>query len=370
MFTEDMKKMNNVFYNEGFSFRLVGGAVRDYLNNKTPNDFDFSTNAKPQQIIDVCEKYNFRYIETGIEHGTITIILDEPYEVTTLRIDSETDGRFAIVEWTNNWYEDAKRRDFTINAMSMDFENNLYDYFNGKNDLQNNVVRFVGDPQERIQEDYLRILRFFRFYCKVMNKNNKVHDDYDFVFKQNFDKFFENVHASRIWKEMEKILVHENSFHVLKKMNEIGFLGRLGLDLNEQITTLSQYNDPILSLSSLVYDLEKVHKWVFKNDHKNKLNFLSQKWSFDTYLDAKKLFFNKNTKNKDWVVLALILDDKIVWAESLKNWDIPTFPINGNDLLEKGYKKSKHLGDILNYVKTKWMDSDFTLSRNDLLEML
>ncbi|MFT8611400.1 MAG: CCA tRNA nucleotidyltransferase [Gluconobacter oxydans] len=144
--------------------RLVGGSVRDLLAGVAVHDLDLATPEPPEEVQRRLEEAGIRVIPTGLAHGTVTALLDNvPYEITTLRRDEETDGRHAIVAWTQDWAEDAARRDFTINAMSLDRYDRLHDYFGGREDLQNHRVRFVGDASRRIAEDALRALRFFRF---------------------------------------------------------------------------------------------------------------------------------------------------------------------------------------------------------------
>ena len=156
MITENMKIVERAFANEGFEIRIVGGAVRDFLMGKEPKDIDT-----------IASKNGMRLIETGIDHGTVTFVIgDDQFEITTLRIDTETDGRHAKVEFTRSFELDAARRDLTINAMSMDFAGNIFDYFGGQADIESNVVRFVGDADARMKEDFLRILRFFRFMAR------------------------------------------------------------------------------------------------------------------------------------------------------------------------------------------------------------
>ena len=153
----NIRKLGDIFDDAGYEVRIVGGAVRDIALGKEPKDIDFATDATPDEMIAMLDKAGIKHIPTGIEHGTITAVLNgEPFEITTLRADTETDGRKAKVDFIRNWKDDAQRRDLTYNAMSMDIDGNLYDYFDGMDDLQNKVCKFVGDPAERIKEDYLR----------------------------------------------------------------------------------------------------------------------------------------------------------------------------------------------------------------------
>ena len=147
--------------------RLVGGAVRDTLARRPVTDIDLATPDRPDEVMQALKQARIASIPTGLAHGTITAVSKgRHFEITTLRRDTATDGRHASVAWTDDWREDAARRDFTINAMFMDREGQVFDYFNGRGDLTQGRVRFVGDPTARIAEDYLRILRFFRFWAR------------------------------------------------------------------------------------------------------------------------------------------------------------------------------------------------------------
>ncbi|MFM9154182.1 MAG: CCA tRNA nucleotidyltransferase, partial [Methylocystis sp.] len=159
-----LKRLFSCLSNTGEESRIVGGAIRDVLCGKTPQEIDLATIALPESVMRAAEQSGYKVVPTGIEHGTVTIIIDgQPFEVTTLRTDVETDGRYAKVTFGNSFEEDAKRRDFTINALSLSQNGVIYDYVNGLVDLKSGRVRFIGDPETIINEYFLRILRFFRF---------------------------------------------------------------------------------------------------------------------------------------------------------------------------------------------------------------
>jgi tRNA nucleotidyltransferase (CCA-adding enzyme) len=165
LLTPSLLKLAELFKANQYELRVAGGAVRDILMGINPHDIDFATTATPEQVKKMLIDANIRMINSnGEKHGTITARIDdkENFEVTTLRIDILTDGRHAVVEYTQDWQLDASRRDLTINALFLDLEGTVYDYFNGIDDLKYRRIRFVGDPIERIREDYLRILRYFR----------------------------------------------------------------------------------------------------------------------------------------------------------------------------------------------------------------
>ena len=145
--------------------RYVGGCVRKIIKDEKVDDIDLATNIEPSKVKQALEIKKINYFETGIKHGTITAVIDNnKFEITSLRSDIKTDGRHAEIEFTNNWVKDAERRDFTINSIYADINGNLFDPFNGKKDLENGILKFVGDPEQRIKEDYLRILRYLRFF--------------------------------------------------------------------------------------------------------------------------------------------------------------------------------------------------------------
>jgi tRNA nucleotidyltransferase/poly(A) polymerase len=166
---DDAKKTIQALLDAGYQAMFAGGCVRDRLLGKEPKDFDVATTAQPEKTTTIFKKLGYRVIPTGLDHGTVSIMTHSgPVEITTLRHDIETDGRHAVVDFKNVTFEtDAARRDFTINAMFEDIEGKIHDFFNGKSDLNAKVLRFVGDPSHRIREDYLRILRLFRFWARL-----------------------------------------------------------------------------------------------------------------------------------------------------------------------------------------------------------
>ena len=221
----EVSTLADIFIRHNYELRIAGGAVRDFLHpsgNIIPHDVDFATDATPQQMKEMFTAENVRMInvEGGEKHGTITArILDkENFEVTTLRIDKVTDGRKAEVEFTTDWQLDAERRDLTINSMFLGLDGTLYDFFGGQKDLHDERVAFVGCANRRIQEDYLRILRYFRFYGRIVKPDNNSEDSYDsFLQQKHHEKTtviaiktnsegLGRISGERIWSEWKKIL--------------------------------------------------------------------------------------------------------------------------------------------------------------------
>jgi len=216
------------FQREGYDIRIVGGAVRDILLGIKPKDVDLGTNATPLEMTELFTKNNIRYIETGLQHGTLTAHVNkQDFEVTTLRIDAETDGRHAKVKFTNDWKLDAERRDLTINAMSLSLDGTLYDYFGGREDLLNHRVLFVGDPRLRIEEDYLRILRYFRFYGRIAVSEDG-HDQKILNIIQECSEGLKKIAVERVWIEFSKILTGNYTPSLVRLMYKLNVSQSIG----------------------------------------------------------------------------------------------------------------------------------------------
>lgn len=230
LFTDELKFLHQLFQKHQYEIRIAGGAVRDLLMDKRPTDLDFATTATPVQMKQMFEAENIRMINmNGEKHGTITprIHDKENYECTTLRIDVATDGRHAEVEFTKDWLLDANRRDLTINAMFLGFDGTVYDYFYGYEDLKQRKVRFVGDADDRIKEDYLRILRYFRFYGKISDEPDRHEEDIMKIISENAEGL-QRISGERIWVELKKILQGNFSFELLSRITDCGLTAFIG----------------------------------------------------------------------------------------------------------------------------------------------
>ena len=356
----------------GHEIRIVGGAVRDLVQGKDPKDIDMATDAVPQRMMEILDAVGIRHEPTGLQHGTITAIIDgEPIEITTLRIDTNQDGRHADVQFTNDWRKDAERRDLTFNAMSMEMDGTLHDYFDGVNDLQNGHAKFVGNPDARMQEDYLRILRFFRFQGRL-NAPTWDKETMDAV-RRNADGL-EGISGERIWMEMEKILANEQSrADVLKRMDQTDVLESIDCPTN-RVGSLRNVvgTNPAAALSALINTPGGIEQ-------------LRNRWKFgnQTYETVKFCVANRNIPFDETVAQRMLADPKIraeyvfALAESrgrkdlvqkLKNWTPPEFPVNGSDLMAAGMKQGKEMGQALAKLRNEWEASGFKLTRNDLLK--
>jgi len=201
-----VKKIFNALnsYSEFSEARYVGGCIRKIINNEIVDDIDLATNLNPDQVCEALKKANIKYYETGLDHGTITALINEnKYEITSLREDISTDGRHAKVQYSNDWKKDSLRRDFTINSIYSDQNGNLFDPNEGKKDLENGLINFIGNPETRIKEDYLRILRYLRFFQKYSKK--KHNPDLIRQFKMNIEGI-SNLSKERLLSELNKIM--------------------------------------------------------------------------------------------------------------------------------------------------------------------
>jgi len=210
---EKIFKVINEF-SDNSEIRYVGGCVRKIINHQKVDDIDLAVNLNPNEVSEIFKKNNIKFYQTGVEHGTITALINKKkFEITSLRKDISTDGRHAKIEFSKDWYEDASRRDFTINAIYADANGNLYDPFNGKKDLESGEIKFIGDVEKRIKEDYLRILRYIRYFLNYskINHSTKVIK----VVKQNLEGF-SKISNERLLDEFKK-LTRSNGFLKLTK---------------------------------------------------------------------------------------------------------------------------------------------------------
>jgi poly(A) polymerase len=195
-------------YSENSEVRYVGGCVRKVIKKETIDDIDLATNLKPNEVCEALKKNQIDYYETGIEHGTITALIDkQKYEITSLRKDVVTDGRHAKIEFSSDWKEDAERRDFSINSIYSDKDGNLFDPNNGKKDLEEGLINFIGDTENRIKEDYLRILRYVRFFTNYSNYKHR--PEIIKIIKRNIDGI-SKLSSERLLDEFKKLTNSKN----------------------------------------------------------------------------------------------------------------------------------------------------------------
>ena len=382
---------------EGFSAdtvtaRFVGGCVRKYLSNDKIDDIDIATILGADEIKEKFKNTSFKVVETGIKHGTITLVSDKfNLEITTLRKDIETDGRHAEVEYIENWQLDSERRDFTINAIYLDINGKIFDPQMGTVDLKNNNVKFIGDPHKRIEEDYLRIIRFLRF--KILY-NSKVESSTNNAIKQNLDGI-KKISKERILTELYKILELKNFINInesvyLKEIFSLifpEFENLKRLDRLVKICDYTQVNRELL-LAVLLIDENNnheyfVHKYNVSNNIKENLNFYAKNLKL---LKGNKNFFKKDLKkniylnNKNYLVnlniINYVIDEKYNFkdfSETLKKIlksKTQKFPIDGKYLMNNGMKQGSQIGKVLKMVEEEWIKNDFQISEGQMKEII
>ena len=387
---QELFKLINSYSNES-EVRFVGGCVRKLINNEVVDDIDLSTNLRPEKVIEILKNNNINFYETGINHGTVTAVInDKSFEITSLRKDIKTDGRHAQVEYTKDWLDDASRRDFTINAIYSDIEGNLFDPFNGKNDLNNGLIKFIGDPAIRIKEDYLRILRYIRFslvYSKNQHDKNTLK-----IIKQNLSGL-KIVSKNRQLQELKKIISIEdfNKINLNKYLKELFLLIFPEIKLINRINNLDNLKNDILRnksfefiLSILLIDNTEdcdyfIYKYNLSNKEKDKINLLNSIFSeepnseYFTKDNLLKILLQKGKEN-----LIDILDFKILISKKNKdqlldiknffnNFEVPEMPVKAKDLIVKfQLKEGKMLGSILREIEEQWLNNNFKISNTQI----
>ncbi|MFK5978355.1 MAG: CCA tRNA nucleotidyltransferase [Rhizobiaceae bacterium] len=380
---------------DGEEARVNGGAVRNAILGEPISDVDISTTLLPEDVIERLEAKGMKVIPTGIEHGTVTVLVEgHHFEVTTLREDIETNGRQAVVEFGRDWKLDAMRRDMTMNALYCDIDGKVYDPLGGYEDLIARRVVFIGDADDRIREDYLRILRFFRFFAWYGTMRP---DAEGLKACARLKGQIKNLSVERVWAELKKLLAAPDPSRALLWMRTAGVLttvlpetGKWGIDRIHGLVRMEKELkwdfDPVLRMMAIlpvsrdiVIELAKRLKLSSKEARR------LIEWSQCPLPDAKisekdfhKLLYRNSPrvmKDKLKLELARIATyDQSGPMEEIKNlfaqaqrWQRPEFPVQGKDLLTDGFEEGPELGEKLAALEQLWVDSDFTMSKNALL---
>jgi len=371
---------------------FVGGCVRKHLSNEKIDDIDIATILTPSEVIKKFSNSDFEVKETGIEHGTLTLVKDgRSFEITTLREDISTDGRHAKVSFTRDWKKDSERRDFTINAIYLSEKGLVFDPQNGVSDLKNNQVKFIGDPTRRIQEDYLRILRYIRF---TLQYNCQTDEETIKTIKINLAGF-NNLSKERVYSELLKILSLENFQNkILARtyLKEIFSLIFPEFKYLYRLKKKKEFFSNKLSaerlLTMLILDESNNHEYFcYKYKASNKLkdkfkflskglieikkdkNFFKDNINKNLYLFGKDLMVDLNylsyfeNKKKD-------LQNFISTMSTLNKVSIPKFPYDGKFLISKGFPEGKKIGKVLKEIEKKWIENQFHLKDTEINNLL
>ena len=372
LLTPALVALREEFVARGFDLRLVGGCVRDFLYGTTPKDVDLCTDADPDEQISGYKDLGIRYIEPGLQHGTVTAVLDgETYEITSLRMDAETDGRHAVVVYTRDWIKDLERRDLTINAMSMTFDGILIDPFNGLNDLREGLVAFVGNAEARIREDYLRILRWFRF-------RGRYGMSMSYSARRAIEKLasgLQYISRERVWMEISKIVAGNDGPYIMLEMHQMGISEHVDLLLELDYIDHSQdvhaiTRNPITLMVALYdnYAVDILTKWKASGDEINLAKWLSK----NRFLERSPFrYLAVDRVSRAWAMeLAALRCMDGFDRDVLLEWEVPVFPVNGRDLIDLGYAQDKTIGLILNLLKETWAVNNYSMSKEELLDSL
>lgn len=462
---ERINFLGRLFKDGGYELRIAGGAVRDILRGVEPQDIDFATDARPEQSLQILEPHEdrLRIIVTasGKKHGTVAVKFKEidtdikriklsdtksetkgslekstlsvkkpeydeesPFEITTLRCDNITDGRHAEVEFINDWRIDAERRDLTINAMFLTLEEGkLVDYFNGESDLKNGLVRFVGSADKRMKEDYLRILRFFRFWSRYGRNKNPDQETMTTI-ESNLDGL-DKISGERLWQETKKILCHAPCLSVVRLMLGIKLFNKLGLT-DDSLRSYEEYQNrvledleivqsnvekfshdalstiqkedpenrvckkmkemlPVILFTPLIQSFDmcmNVHERLkFSNDEKNSILYIIENRSRKPTLPSLKyqLAMSHHPKKTKKPQVPYEMRAYLIYMgahemiEDLEAWNIPIFPITG-DVVSREVKQRKLPVDkikvVLESLKEEWATNDYRLDQAHLLRSM
>ncbi len=364
-----LQQIFRLFKENGHEIRLIGGCVRDACLEIPVNsaDIDLAATALPEEMIEIFQKNNIKFFDIGKDHGTIAAhISGQNFEITSLRHDAECDGRHAKVEFTKNWQKDAERRDFTINAMSFDGEE-LFDYFEGLHDLFSETkVKFIGDAKLRIKEDFLRILRFFRFNALLAGKIHAESLEAAVMLKNGLKQ----LSKERVTSEFRKLLNAPNASSILEIMLERGILSEISKAECNLLFFKNFHSKGMAKFFALFPHQFPFSDFVFSNKEiaeiqffqenlpdlsQEKIKILLEFFEREKIVILAKLFQAQNGKDHEEILdLAL-------------NFQIPQFPVSGDDFLKNG-KSGKEIGEFLTFSREIWRKSDYLLNKNEILE--
>jgi poly(A) polymerase len=361
---------------DGIAPRIVGGAVRDTILGLNVADIDIATPLLPSDVTERLEKCGVKVVPTGIAHGTVTAIADnKPYEITTLRRDVSTDGRRATVAFSSEWLDDAARRDFTINALYADpISGKIYDYFGGIEDLNNRYLRFIGDPAERIAEDHLRILRYFRFLARF--GDNKV-DTAALSACADAAKSLMALSRERISSELINLLSLANPLTAISLMVECKIFASFMPEIDPQapmkLTRVLERErqfglapDPITRLLAILPDdsisADKVAmRLKLSNRMRDEIATRNRASDFGA-IHIRDLAYRHSIETATASAILYAGDDQIVDAlDQLKNWSVPVYPIKGGDLIKRGLTAGPVVARTLKAIERDWIASGFPL---------
>lgn len=395
-----LQKLLTVLVSGGEEARIVGGAVRNTLLGQGVADIDIATTCLPEETLRRAMEAGFKAIPTGIDHGTITVVTEgRPFEVTTLRADLSTDGRHAEVAFGRDWQVDAERRDFSINALYAEADGTVIDLVCGIADIESQTLRFIGDPEQRIREDFLRILRFFRFFAWYGRGRP---DGEGLKACARLKDGLTQLSAERVWSELKKLLSAPDPSRALLWMRQAGVLTTVlpesekwGIDSIHGLVKTEQdlhwTIDPLLRLASIIPpDAVRIGELAARLKLSNSERERFEGWANSALPSAeisetgfaKKLYRSDEQGVSDRLRLALVsaranaITDNAAMMRAghlsrlldyLGTYERPKFPLSGVDILDAGFEKGPEIGKIQRALEDEWISSGFTLGREALL---
>ena len=387
-----LKKLEEGYTEDKTVVRFVGGCVRKYLSGEKIDDIDAATILTTDQIKEKLKNTDLKIIDTGIKHGTVTVLSGtKKIELTTLRKDVKTDGRHAEIEYTDDWQLDSERRDFTMNAIYMDINGKIFDPQNGIVDLKNKNVKFIGDPQKRIEEDYLRIIRFIRFKVmydiqlekttieaikhsltgiKKISKERILDELLKILDLESFLKINESDHLKEIFLMIFPEFLYLNRLERLKKICKYSnihkdlLLAVLLIDdknneeyFSHKYNVSSKIKDTLKNLSSNLVEVKK-NKNFFEKDLIRNIYFYGK----EHLISLNIINFSINSKIK--------IDEFSKTLNSVLKSNIPKFHVNGEYLKKNGMKEGKPLGKVLKKIESEWVNNNFEISNERIKDLI
>ncbi|MDI7860858.1 CCA tRNA nucleotidyltransferase [Rhizobiaceae bacterium n13] len=399
-----LKRVMALINHDGGEGRVVGGAVRNSLMGLPVGDIDIATTLLPQMVVDRAKTEGIKAVPTGIDHGTVTLVVDgKPFEITTLRRDVETHGRKATVAFGTDWQEDAERRDLTINALYADADGEVIDLVGGLGDVETKTVRFIGNAAERIAEDYLRILRFFRFFAHY--GSGRPDADGLRASAQARGKL-STLSAERVWSELKKILSARDPGRALLWMRQAGVLTAVlpesekwGIDAIHGLIAAEQALgwpiDPMLRLAAVIPpDEGRIDALAGRLRLSNAEAGILRDWArspavseatvdaaFDRMLyrhgagglsmRLKHAVASSRARQAEGDAEAMVRTGRLTaLLKRALDWKKPQFPLGGADIIAAGIASGPRVGELLEQLEQQWVDVNFSLDRASLLARL
>lgn len=383
--------------------KAVGGIVRNTLLGEPSGDVDMASQLLPDEIMARADEAGVKHVPTGLEHGTVTLVFeDQTIEVTSLRKDIKTDGRHAIVEFGGDWTSDAERRDFTFNALYVGPDGELLDPLGGLEDCLRREVRFIGDARERIQEDYLRIMRFYRFFAFYgAGRPNADGLKASVALKKGLDA----LSPERVWQELKKLLSANDPSRALLWMRTTGVLTQIvpecekwGIDaihgLIDAEDGLGWEKAPLLRLKSILPPMpEKLSGLAKRLRFSNRETDDLLQWAMVTGLKPEmsehelklSLYFgaqeaiiatlklmtaSARQKSGEGIEAVTMTSQLLALLKTAQNWEKPHFPVSGKDLMAIGFEAGPKMGETLKALEQQWAQDGFKASKQELLDGL